>query len=1192
MTEGTQNNPEQVDKTHRVRLRQIDEICDSFENSWDIHAVDDIERRIAGVPATYASELFEELLRVDIACRRQQDREPDWADYDRRFPRFAGILAKACHEYHQSETSLPETQVHSADDDAINIARQFGTYRLIRQIGSGGMGAVYLAEQMEPVKRLVAIKMLREELIAPDIVTRFEIERQTLSMMDSPNIAKIYDAGTWEGRRPFFVMEWVPGEPLSFYCREFKVDLERRLRIFHSVCCAVQHAHNRGVIHRDLKPGNVLITEYQGQPIAKVIDFGLAKPISPIAAGQMATHHGQLIGTFQYMSPEQTSNTPFDIDARTDVYSLGVILYELLVGEPPIKKAFLENVGIDQLLDMVRTGATSPPSQRYLNEQEEEQVAYCSTGMTSAQYLNILRGELDWITMKALATDRNDRYQTPFGLADDVLRFLEGEPVEARPPSVSYRLRTFARWYRKTAVSLLTAALLLVLAAVLCAYFAVSELQARRDAENALAEAERQQRKATRQSRLAVENANQLADSLKGIKQEKYRRDMLAVERIWHVSGSRVDAAEIIKEHEGTAETNGFEWNYWNRVIHADWNIVDRFESLVYRVCVSRDGKWYAASTLNIGDTSDEWKSVIRIYRSGKNSLVREITSTTAITSLTFTSDATSIVAGDAKGSIWIWKTDDGVLVERFDAHGGVNVPSASVMDMAVGAAGEFLVTGGGDGRVRLWNLKDQKVLANLRGGFRFVESVDMHPDRTLLAFTDDGGSTKSVFRVWDIAAEKTIHYLNPAAGQRIRSVVFTPEGKHLLASSNDGTVKKWQLHTEKLVQEVLSEDEPVSQLSLSDNGERLACTLSNGDLKVVGLLNDEVRILRGHDSLNDHVFFPGGNQILTAGSDGTLRQGSLTSPANPLPCSGHEAQVTAMDFSNDGRLLATASYDKTIRVWDVETGMQKLEFSFDDARLTPRMICFTADGQKLITGSPKEGHFRSYELDNTDLTETFGQFPRNSTLVANDTGSRIAVFGVSSQISLWAPDSQAFLSKFQGHSEVVKSLAFAEGANQIISSDAAGVCLLWSESQHETVGQWKVSPNRISIGISRDGLNFAAGAGLSGQIRLRTIRPDSGVLSRLIKNDGFSSANTTLEFLPCGSRLVTSSLKHGVRVWDVDSGAVCLTLLDKVDNPAALACSNDGTRIASVDTEGNVLIWNGSPLTEVNNQSSPETDK
>ncbi len=334
-------------------------------------------------------------------------------------------------------------------------------YTLVEPIGEGGMGSVWRAKQTEPVKRFVAVKLIKAGMDSKQVLARFEAERQALALMDHPNIAKVFDGGLHD-HRPYFVMELVKGVPITHYCDVRKLTPKERLELFVQVCQAIQHAHQKGIIHRDIKPSNVLIALYDDKPVVKVIDFGVAK-----ATGGGLTEHtlntgfGAVVGTPQYMSPEQATFNNIDIDTRSDVYALGVLLYELLTGSPPFARKELEKKGLLEILRVVREEEPPRPSTKLSTADALPSIS-ANRGTEPKKLTVLLRNELDWIVMKALEKDRTRRYETANGFAADVLRYLGGEAVQAHPPSTGYRLKKFVRRNKGqvVAASLVFAALL------------------------------------------------------------------------------------------------------------------------------------------------------------------------------------------------------------------------------------------------------------------------------------------------------------------------------------------------------------------------------------------------------------------------------------------------------------------------------------------------------------------------------------------------------------------------------------------------------------------------------------------------------------------------------------------------------------------------------------------------------------
>jgi len=481
-----------------------------------------------------------------------------------------------------------------------------GRYKLLERIGEGGMGAVWVADQVQPVRRKVALKLIKAGMDTRMVIARFEAERQALALMDHPHIAKVLDGGVTEQGRPYFVMEYVKGVPLTEYCDAARSTVEERLALFIPVCQAVQHAHQKGIIHRDLKPTNILVCLYDGHPVPKVIDFGLAKAMhQPLTERTIYTSHGSMMGTPLYMSPEQAELNNLDIDTRSDIYALGVVLYELLTGTTPLEKQTLQQAAWHEMVRLIRDIDPPRPSTRLSASGTLPSIA-AQRRVEPIRLSRLLRRDLDWIVMKALEKDRGRRYETANGFARDIERYLRDEPVEATPPSASYRFQKWARRYRRQlAAGILCAAAIAAGGVGLTRGYLVAREAAR------VARIDRD--KAIEAEKTSQANAEQAAAAEKTARANA--EQAAAAEKV--ARNNAAEAEALTSVFEGVcinASSQILEAGQWRRqtfseaLKQSEWTISEKFRNLPAAEARFRSflGKYH--------DNRGEWKASIEHY--------------------------------------------------------------------------------------------------------------------------------------------------------------------------------------------------------------------------------------------------------------------------------------------------------------------------------------------------------------------------------------------------------------------------------------------------------------------------------------------------------------------------------------------------------------------------------------------------
>jgi WD40 repeat protein len=876
------------------------------------------------------------------------------------------------------------------------------------------------------------------------------------------------------------------------------------------VCQAVQHAHQKGVIHRDLKPTNVLVTLLDERPVPKVIDFGIAKAAGGVLTERtLFTQFAQMLGTPLYMSPEQAQLSGLDVDTRSDVYSLGVLLYELLTGTTPFDRQRLREAAYDEMRRIIREEDPPKPSTR-LGTMGDKLSAISVHRHTNPRHLSqLVHGELDWIVMKAMEKDRARRYESASGFASDVQRHLVDEPVQACPPSTWYRLRKFAR-RNKAALATATVAVLMVLTA-LAGLATSTVLITREQRATAAALSDATQAKGDLQH---TANSHRITMAYRELSADNLGRTLQLLD-------------------DCPANLRDWEWNYLNRLCRVE-PVVLRDNCEVYGVAFDPDGARIAAACAD--HTVKIWNittgKVIHTLRGHESDVF----------SVAFSPDRRHVASASADRTVRLWDVSD--ERELFQWSGHVGDYAGTACSVAFSPDGRSIVNGGEDGFATIWNVADgREVLRLPEKHENTAVCVAFSPDGALLATGSWGG----VLRIWDARSGQLLRKI-PAHAHRLSAVVFSPDSRRVATACFDRTVKVWEASSLQLLQTLRGHTGLVSGLSFSRDGRRIFS--SGGEDKTVKVWDpqtgEEILNLRGHTLFcHDMTVSPDGNRLASAGKDGTIRIWDSTTPSGGegfacVTCE-HAHEVWSVEFSSDGRYLASASWgERNVRVWDPKGDAILRTFTLSPAVMNLFHLGFSPDSTRIATAAAsreREAVVNVKEAasgrDVFDEVREKGSVPF---FVAFDpTGRYLVREGPQHTVQVHDAGAGKVLGVIGRHLRQIWGMAFSPDGSRLATASNDGKVRVWA---------W--DPTRL-------------GAEQEPQLDLN------------VPVDGYGNR---VAFSPDGRFLATGGEGSSVKIWDARTGAPLHTLLGHTGDVFAVAFSRNGSWLATAGEDTSVRIW------------------
>jgi serine/threonine protein kinase/WD40 repeat protein/Flp pilus assembly protein TadD len=1039
-----------------------------------------------------------------------------------------------------------------------------GPYKLLQQIGEGGMGTVFMAEQTHPVRRKVALKVIKAGMDSRQVISRFEAERQALAVMDHVSIARVFDGGTTDAGRPYFVMELVHGVPITKYCDDNHLTPRERLELFIPVCQAIQHAHQKGIIHRDIKPSNVMITLYDGKPVPKVIDFGVAKAIEQkLTERTLFTQYGALVGTLEYMSPEQAEMSALGVDTRSDIYSLGVLLYELLTGTTPLSHKRVREAAYAEILRLIKEEEPPRPSTRLSDSGTTLATISAQRRTEPTKLSKLMRGELDWIVLKTLEKDRTRRYATANGLAADVQHYLCDETVQACPPSASYRLRKFARRNKRGLVTATVLAVALLTGTGISAWQAVratnaeglaqTRLQAETEAQNAtqaqLLLTQQAQEKATLRlfdARLAQAKAGRTSrlpgqryDSLKAIEDavriarelnlSKERFDELRNEEIACLVVPDVRFGPIWNTTAPESATLVFDGDYqryaWaneqgiitvRRV--ADDHQIARLAGFglpIRSLLFSRDGQFLA---VHAGDGRMQVWHVER-----EQAILPESSPGGA---WGFSPDNRQIAIGRPDGTINLYDLPTGKETKRLR---GASVLAAIAFDPSSQRLAVCYqpVTA----PVQVWDLTSGTVLSEWVLPTARVLDLSWHPDGQHLAL--GLGTPANRAEVWDVAARRPVATME-GHGQDVTALCFHPSGSLLCTGSWDGTARLWDAATGRQVLLWVNG----FHVRFSQDGTRLGYTRDGSKVQLVEVAAPQEyrtlvsRLGAGQGEYRDGAISPDGRLLAVAMDDGVR----LWNPAGGgeldfLPL----GRTWSVCFQADGRELLTVS-ESGIRRWPLRNeggtpGVVRIgPPQTVPLSVVPARAVRSPDGRTIVVASAASGAAVVVDLPGGAVRFSLAH-PNFSDVALSPDGHWVATSGWhASSVRIWNAQTGAMVKELQLGPQ--SKVFFTSDSQSLVTCRSEGYCF-WE------VGTWQPGrrlhrknapyPGHLAFSHDRKVLALELSSGI-----IDLVNAQSGkTLTRL--EDPNRDRPTWMGFTPDGTRLVTiAAYSKAIHIWDL----------------------------------------------------------